>query len=164
MLVCLGIDPCVGGCALSGAVEICPVIHPSVRQLCLTALPTPSLHRKVCLVPSPCGHLSVSSSSLPAFVSPPLLVPLPPLYPPPRQPRLPPCEGVRGCLLYIPPNTVTQATLGLRTLTRALTILLDSRSSFVQNIWLSHPACVGAPTLVSRARKVRKVRPRRMGG
>ena len=59
---------------------------------------------------------------------------------------------------------LSRATLCLRTLSRALTILLVRSSSFVHNIWLSHPTCVGAPNLVSRARKVQKVWPRKMEG
>jgi hypothetical protein len=53
----------------------------------------------------------------------------------------------------IPPNTITWATLGLRTSTRALTILLVSRRSFVYNILPSHHTCLGFYTFWNHRRR-----------
>ena len=58
---------------------------------------------------------------------------------------------------YIPPNTLNRTTLCLRTLSRALTMLLTSNTSFVQKIFSWYPTCVGPLWLFSRATKVQKV-------
>ena len=44
---------------------------------------------------------------------------------------------------HIPPNTLITGNLCLRMLSRTLTILVFITTSFVENIWQSHIACVG---------------------